>query len=306
MRGGVGRPSYLHGSPLGFSIDPGEEKREMGSDSEEMLESAKRYARLGWSVIPIQARGKRPLVPWLEFQQRTASVSEIDAWYRRWPDANVGIVTGRISGLVVVDIDPAHGGSDSLEAIAHEHGPLLPEIEVATGGGGRHFYFHHSGVAVPNRVGLYPGIDVRGDGGCVVAPPSIHPSGGRYRWVPARGPGEGGLPELPAWAIRMLTGEHKRGRPLRHWRSLVRKDVEEGRRNSTIASLAGHLLWHGVDADIVLELMFTWNRARCRPPLADQEVAGIVDSIAGLHASGQDDTLSANHRHREGTGPRQQ
>ena len=259
---------------------------QMAAEPEVMLDAARRYARLGWSVIPIQPRGKRPLVPWVEFQQRIAPVEQIDAWYRRWPDANVGIVTGRISGLVVVDIDPAHGGNDSLEAIAREHGPLREGLEAATGGGGRHFYFSHPGVPVPNRVGLYPGIDVRGDGGCVVAPPSVHPSGGRYRWVSPRGPGEEGLPDLPAWAARMLTAEQRRGRPLQQWRSLVREGVEEGGRNSTIASLAGHLLWHGVDAGVVLELMLAWNRARCRPPLSDQEVAGIIDSITGLHGSG--------------------
>jgi hypothetical protein len=255
----------------------------MAAEAQSVHESARGYAALGWSVIPIQARGKRPLVPWLEFQSRAASIEEIDAWYRRWPDANVGIVTGDVSGLVVVDVDPAHGGAASLEEIAREHGPLLEGVEVATGGGGRHFYFAHPGGLVPNRAGLYAGIDVRGDGGCVVAPPSIHPSGQRYRWVAGRAPGEKGLPQLPAWAAQLLTGEHKRGRPLREWRSLVREGVEEGRRNSSIASLAGHLLWHGVDADIVLELMLAWNRARCRPPLADQEVRAVVDSIATLH-----------------------
>ncbi len=259
---------------------------EMAAGSEALLEAARGYARLGWSVIPIQPRGKRPLVPWVEFQQRAPSLDQIDAWFRRWPDANVGVVTGRISGLVVVDIDPAHGGDDSLEAIAREHGPLTTSLQAATGGGGRHLYFGHPGVPVPNRVGLYPGIDVRGDGGCVVAPPSVHPSGGRYRWVSPRGPGRERLPDLPAWAARMLTAEHRRGRPLQHWRSLVREGVQEGGRNSTIASLAGHLLWHGVDAAVVLELMLAWNRVRCRPPLSDQEVAGIVDSIAGLHGSG--------------------
>jgi hypothetical protein len=60
--------------------------------------------------------------------------------------------------------------------------------------------------------------------------------------------------------------------------------VDEGARNATLASLAGHLLWHGVDATVVLELLLSWNRARCRPPLPDDEVAGVVQSIARLHA----------------------
>lgn len=137
------------------------------------------YAARGWSVVPIEARGKRPLVAWRGLQQRIADPAEIGRWYRHWPGANVGIVTGRTSGLVVIDIDPALGGDSSLEAIEAAHGPLRPTVEAYTRGGGRHLYYAHPGVATPNRVAPLPGIDVRGDGGCVVAPPSVRPSGSR-------------------------------------------------------------------------------------------------------------------------------
>ena len=66
-----------------------------------IADAARAYAAHGWSVIPMQPRGKRPLVVWREFQQRAATVDEIDRWYRHWPDANVGIVTGQVSGIVV-------------------------------------------------------------------------------------------------------------------------------------------------------------------------------------------------------------
>ena len=173
------------------------------------------YAARGWSVIPMQQRGKRPLVAWLEFQRRLAGPDEIDAWYRRWPDANVGIVTGRVSGLVVVDIDVGHGGAESLVRLENEREPLLPTVEALTGGGGRHFYFSHPGGLVPNRAGIAPGIDVRGDGGCVVAPPSVHSSGRRYAWAAgssARRGGAGGDAGMGAGhrtsrqAIRSNTG----------------------------------------------------------------------------------------------------
>lgn len=257
----------------------------MNVKSDSMSGAARRYAQLGWSVIPIRARGKRPLVPWVELQQRRAAAAEFERWFRQWPDANVGIVTGRISGLVVIDVDPVHGGSASLDAIVREHGPLPSGVEAVTGGGGRHLYFGHPGGTVANRAGVFPGIDVRGDGGCVVAPPSVHESGARYRWVPAHGAGERPLPVLPDWAIELLQAGPKRGHPLQHWRTLVGEGVSAGQRNSTLASLTGHLLWHGVDPDVVLELMLAWNRMRCRPALADEEVAAVVESIARRHVA---------------------
>jgi hypothetical protein len=238
------------------------------------------YAARGWSVIPMQTRGKRPLVTWLEFQQRLAEPDEIDAWYRRWPDANVGIVTGRISGLVVVDVDVAHGGAQSLARLESELGPLPFTAESVTGGGGRHFYFAHPGGIVPNRAGVAPGIDVRGDGGCVVAPPSVHASGRRYAWVSGGAPDEAALAAMPAWVHVHAPRE---AHPLTHWRQLVRDGIDEGQRNTTLASLTGHLLWHGVDPQVALELLLAWNRLRCRPPLPDEEVARVVNSIAQRH-----------------------
>jgi hypothetical protein len=239
------------------------------------------YAARGWSVIPIEPRGKRPVVPWLEFQQRVATAEEIDDWFRRWPDANVGIVTGRVSGLVVVDIDPPHGGRQSIERVQEEHGTLPRTVEAQTGGGGRHLYFAHPGVRLANRVGILPGIDLRGDGGCVVAPPSLHPSGRRYAWLEGAAPDDVALALLPRWAAP-ATPAHG-GHPVTHWRELLRDGVGEGGRNNTLASLTGHLLWHGVDADVALELLLAWNRLRCRPPLPDDEVAQVVASIARLH-----------------------
>ena len=246
--------------------------------------AARDYAARGWSVIPVEPRGKRPLVAWLEFQERTAGANEINAWFRRWPDANVGIVTGRRSGLVVVDVDPRHGGLESVAGLEVEHGALPLTIEAATGGGGRHLYFAHPGPTVPNRVGAAPGIDLRGDGGCVVAPPSIHPSGRRYAWAPGRGPDEAPLAPLPPWLHESPRAERRAGHPIEHWRRLAREGVPEGERNGTLASLTGHLLWHGVDPEVAVELLLAWNRTRCRPPLPDREVASVVESIARLHA----------------------
>lgn len=247
------------------------------------------YLARGWSVIPIEPRGKRPLVSWLEFQSRRPSRAEIAGWFRQRPDANVGVVTGALSGLVVLDVDERHGGTQGLAELEIAHGPLPFTIEAVTGGGGRHLYFLHPGGVVHNRVGLVPGIDIRGDGGCVVAPPSPHPSGMRYAWAPARSPDEARLAPLPHWLERLAQpGSGRAGHPIAHWRELVRRRIPEGERNNTIASLAGHLLWHGVDAEVALELLSAWNRVWCEPPLPPEEVARVVESIVRLHERGRE------------------
>lgn len=245
--------------------------------------AAAQYLRRGWSVIPIEPRGKRPLIRWHAFQARRATHAEVEVWYRRWPAANVGVVTGAISGLVVLDVDAAHGGEQSLARLEGSIGSLPLTVQACTGGGGHHHYFAHPGITVRNRVGVLPGIDLRGDGGCVVAPPSIHPCGRPYEWVRGRSPDELALARLPEGLVAPTGGQSWPVHSTMHWRELVRVGVVEGQRNSTIASLAGHLLRHGIDERVVLELLLCWNRTRCDPPLDDEEVSRVVTSIGRLH-----------------------
>ena len=254
------------------------------------LEAALAYLALGWSVIPVEPRGKRPLVPWLEFQRRCADVNQAREWFDNGKKANLAVVTGALSGVVVLDIDVGHGGKQSLSQLEREHGALPPTIEAVTGSGGRHLYFVHPGGVVRNRAGLDAGVDLRGDGGSVVAAPSVHRCGKRYRWKTGHAPGELPLSSMPAWLLGLARGDKTRGsHPLSHWRGLVRDGIGEGQRNASIASLAGHLLHRGVDAQVVLELLLTWNRVRCRPPLSDNEVARVVESIVRLHERGKSD-----------------
>jgi hypothetical protein len=126
----------------------------------------------------------------------TTDAKQIAAWWSRWPRSNVGLRTGAPSGLVVVDIDPDHGGADSLEQLLDRHGALPDGRTVQTGSGGTHLYYRHPGHAVANSAGkLGDGIDIRGDGGYVIAPPSRHRNGQLYS-VTRHG---GEIPELPAW-----------------------------------------------------------------------------------------------------------
>jgi hypothetical protein len=134
----------------------------------------------------------------------------IRRWWANWPNANVAIRTGAASGLVVIDIDPDHGGDDTLQQVIDERGALPAGRTVRTGSEGRHFYFAHPGFDVPNDTGrrLGPGIDIRGDGGYVIAPPSLHVSGGRYA-VAAHG---GEIARPPGWLTELL----KRPEPEHH------------------------------------------------------------------------------------------
>jgi len=94
------------------------------ADVTSTLDAALGYLARGWSVIPVQPRGKRPLVPWLEFQERLPSTHEVQDWWARWPDANVAVVTGALSGVVVLDVDVKPGGPESLAHFEREHGAL--------------------------------------------------------------------------------------------------------------------------------------------------------------------------------------
>lgn len=228
-------------------------------------------------------------MPWLDFQARRPAKREIADWFRRWPDANVGIVTGQVSNLVVLDIDPRHGGDASLADLAQRHGKLPPTLTARTGGGGRHLYFAAPAdpIPLPSRVGLAQGIDVRAEGGMVVAPPSIHPSGEVYAWIDSDDEATEPVP-MPRWLIGLIRGTaHRAGHGIPYWRRLAAEGVTEGERNSAIASFAGHLMWCGVDIEVIKELLLCWNRVRAQPPLDDGEVIRTIDSIRRTHARHQ-------------------
>ena len=158
--------------------------------------AALRYAAQGWHVLPVIPEGKAPLTPH-GLKDATTDPKLIKAWWCKWPDANVGIACGP-SGLVVVDIDPRNGGSKTAAILHDEHG-FTPTLAVSTGGGGAHLYYLGGGPSRANCLG--PGVDIKGAGGYVVAPPSIHATGGQYKWD-MRPDLE--LAELPLWIAKRL------------------------------------------------------------------------------------------------------
>jgi RecA-family ATPase len=148
-----------------------------------------------WSVIPVRARDKRPAIgQWREYQLEPAAHETVAQWAAN-DTLNAGIVTGAVSGLIVLDLDNA-------EAIAEAEKRGLPETVTVQTGKGRHVYFRHCGGQVSNRAGLFPGADLRGDGGFVVAPGSVHPSGAVYRWLAS--PETMPLADPPAWLLALI------------------------------------------------------------------------------------------------------
>lgn len=141
-----------------------------------MLNDVLRYLNLGFSVIPLKPKSKEPLIPWKEFQSRKATESEVREWFLKWHSVNVGIVTGNVSGIAIVDLD----GPDGMKS-AEQIG-LSSSLVSFTGNGKQLWYKNSASELLKNTVRCAPGIDVRGEGGYVVAPPSVHPNGKRYRF----------------------------------------------------------------------------------------------------------------------------
>lgn len=212
----------------------------MGDDAENLLKSALELLRRGWSVVQAAERSRQPLVRWQHDQKTQPSETDLRAWHSRWPRANLAVVTGYVSGIVVLDVDPGHGGEESLARLVHEHRCLPPTVEAITGDGGCHLYFQHPGLEVRNPVGLAPGLDIRGDGGVIIVPPSIHPSGNLYRWRKGHAPDEISLAPLPHWLLAPRLTDEPRGHPVQYWRELLHEGVHQGRCNQTIVADLSH------------------------------------------------------------------
>lgn len=191
---------------------------EAGRRETRILERALGYLQLGYPVFPVcsplmgvhqhrgkpcQNVGKTPLIAWQAFQTRLPTIDEVRTWWDRWPLANIGMATGRLSGIVVLDAD-----SSDAKKVAMDQGGVDRTPAVWTGKpGGIHYWLAHPGEEVSNFVAgkkRYPGLDFRGDGGYVLVPPSRHVSGAEYRWVDAT---VGMTPApVPPWLMDLLHG----------------------------------------------------------------------------------------------------
>ncbi len=237
------------------------------------------YQMCGLSIIPV-GKNKKPLIlSWKKYMDERASLAQVVEWWDMWPEANPAVITGRISGIVALDLDKKHNRTSKEFSI--------PTTACAkSGNGGEHFFFRYpenshvkSGSAI-----LGDGVDIRGDGGYILLPPSVNETGGLYEWIITLELQEF-LAEMPEWLKKVTISNSIDKR----W--LSGKDgVSEGSRNETATSMAGKIisstpaeLWESIG----WEHLKIWNQ-KCVPPMVEKELRGIWENIIRLHIQGED------------------
>ena len=229
-------------------------------------EAAMDYRRRGFSIIPIKPRDKRPLIPWESYQNGPPTEKQIQDWFTERPDANVGVVTGAVSDCVVIDLDSDEARVKLKEMLV---GFELSAVPRSHTGKGWQLFFKHPGVSIPNRAGVIPGLDVRGDGGYVVAPPSIHPNGKQYKWEIGL---NSLLPDLPADLLKLIStpaANSDNGYRDRFNTAQALHGVPEGQRDQTVFKLACKLRSADVPRDMA-ETLILESAKNCDPPFAER------------------------------------
>jgi putative DNA primase/helicase len=220
-----------------------------------ILDATLCYANLGWSVVPV-GRDKIPYCRWRHYARHAATERKLREWWRAWPWANVALVTGEISGVTVIDVDPRNGGEL----------PSLPATPLArTGGGG-----YHAFVRYQKTRGGWSGVDIKSDGGMVVLAPSIHQSGRSYEWLVSPW-------DMPLAEVSLPTPPAKSTPPER-W-SGGQRAIDEGLRNVTLFKIACAMRGRGEDEETIWGELMGVNVSRCQPPLSDKDIERIVRSL---------------------------
>lgn len=256
-----------------------------------MKNAALQYAAKGKPVFPCVPGTKRPLTRH-GFKEATTDKGTIDSLWSKSPNANLAVPTGSVSGLVVLDVDIRKGidGKKSLEELVAAHEPLPTTVVVKTPQGGLHYHFIHPGGRVPCSTGkLGPGLDVRGDGGYVLLPPSKI-NEGAYTYDSA----DISPAPLPSWLHELMAAGagqprianvdlNKSARPSGQpgIPPSVRKQIDSGctagTRNATAFGIATQLRDEGHDPQLITDLVFQFA-ARCSPPLPEKEALATVES----------------------------
>jgi putative DNA primase/helicase len=237
-----------------------------------MLEYAKAYDKLGWVVMPIKPNDKRPIIKnWSKIQSNDETLDKFK------DTSNIGIIMGETSNLVCIDVDVKHtDGVATLEKLEEQLGELPQTVMSETPSGGIHYYFKYV-KGIRNRKDVGEGIDIQADGTQTVEAPS-QIDGTYYEWV--NSPFEYEIAELPQKWKQYLCEEVDEDTLLLSNKPFeAPSEVEEGGRNNTLASYVGSLLGKKLKKTTVLKKALKYNEESCNPPLDEDEVKTIVDSM---------------------------
>jgi len=228
-------------------------------------DAALEYIEEGRSIIPIRNGTKKPLAAWEQFQRVAATPEQVEEWFKKWPDAQIAMVTGLVSGVAVID-----GDSKAGNIWIKQNLPRTTVYQKTPNGA--HVFYRTNGRPVKNKVRIAPDVDVRGDGGYVLIAPSKHPSGKIYELVfPVEGSGWEDLTEFPYDKLPQADKKPVKYDP-----------VDEGERNITTARIAGKLIKDGADYQGMLDYLLFQN-SRCNPPQPEQDVEKTAKSIWKTH-----------------------
>lgn len=245
------------------------------SEYPSMYDAAIEYAKKGFAVFPLKYRDKVPLTR-NGCKDATTDAAQIKAWWQKYPNANIGLATGSVSQNVFVidlDIDEDRGidGYHSLEDWQREHGDFPETWTAITGRGGYHLYYRGNGK-IKNRAGIIDGVDIRGNGGYVVAPPSIHKNGNRYEWEYS--PDEFEIAKADNNVEYFLNhDDHRQSASF-----TMPNIVSAGQRNQMLFRFACMMQAKGASDQSVFAATMAENESSCSPPLTEQEVRIIVSS----------------------------
>ncbi|MFC1896527.1 bifunctional DNA primase/polymerase [Thermodesulfobacteriota bacterium] len=239
---------------------------------------AMRYLRKGYSVIPVR-QDKKPYVRWAEYQTKKPTVAQIREWWRQWPQAEIGIITGSVSGILVVDVDSEKGH----EALSE----YLPEEMVApvsrTPSGGWHYFFKHT-EGIGNATRFIEDCDIRGEGGYVIVPPSRGMNGVHYTWAKGLRIHDVEPAPLPRALADIIEGRSSKGKDFKsqdggNFEELPRTsgDFKEGTRDNLLFDLARFLAKGGAD-ESTIEKYCRFVASHCEPPFPEEEVFIKINS----------------------------
>lgn len=239
-----------------------------------LLDAAINYASKGWAVFPLKARDKAPITTH-GVHEATTNFDQIQKWWKRYPNANIGIACGKVSGgLLVVDLDNKPNGVQGIDTLSQwerENGELPETVRSITGSGGNHILYKVD-TTEKNRVGLLDGVDIRSDGGYIVAPPSIHPNGNSYEWE--YDPDEYEVAEADNIVKKLLAT----GRPDKTDTFVVPDKIVKGKRNDTIYKWACSLQARNTPDPVIVASCRSMNETVCDPPLTENELDKIIQS----------------------------